>query len=51
MKHRLGGATMVGVVGLGLLLGTSVAKGQTGAVHVDSAKATSRSSRRVSRWR
>lgn len=31
---------MVGVVGLGLLLGASVVKGQTGAVHVDSAKAT-----------
>ena len=40
MKHRFGGATMVGVVGLGLLLGASVVKSQTGAVHVDSAKAT-----------
>lgn len=40
MKHRLGGATLVGVVGVGLLLGASVVKGQTGAVYVDSAKAT-----------
>ena len=31
---------MVGVAGLGLLLGASVVKGQTGAVNVDSAKAT-----------
>jgi len=31
---------MVGVAGWGLLLGASVVYGQTGALHVDSAKAT-----------
>ena len=40
MKHRLDPATIVGVVGLGLLLGASAVKGQTGPVHIDSAKAT-----------
>ena len=40
MKRSLRGATAIGAFGLGILLGASIVKGQTGVVHVDSAKAT-----------
>ena len=40
MKRSLRGATMIGALGLGALLGTAAAQGQKNVVHVDSAKAT-----------
>jgi mannose-6-phosphate isomerase-like protein (cupin superfamily) len=40
MERKIGRTTALAGIGIGLLLGVSAASGQTGAVHVDSAKAT-----------
>lgn len=40
MKHGVGGAAALGALGLCVLLGASVVRGQAGAAHVDSARAS-----------